>query len=153
MRTSAKGLAFIRAKESLARIGYLDGQGVPTAGWGHTGPDVQVGVVYTLEVCEAWFRRDIAEAEAEVRRLVDAPLTQGMFDALVSFEFNCGGLEFMVHGRPQASKLLRALRERRWNDAGEELVTWNNDGGLPSRGLLLRRAEELVIFAGERFPE
>jgi GH24 family phage-related lysozyme (muramidase) len=154
VKTSAKGLAFIRSKEKRVLTVYLDGGGVPTGGYGHTGPDLPpVGTSLSDEQIEGWFRGDVAEAEAEVNRLAgDLPLTQGMFDALVSFEFNTGGLEFHVQGKPHASKVLRALRERRWCDAVEELVPWNNDAGEARRGLLIRRLEEGLMFAGQRFP-
>src|SRR3990172_7015892 len=155
MNTSAKALAYIRTKETLALTAYRDGGGVLTIGWGHTGADVHEGDVIDLERAMVLFRTDVSEAESEVRRLVNhtkTPLTQSMWDALVSFEFNCGGLEFVSNGKTQRSRLLRALDDCRYCDAVEELVVWNNDGGRGVRGLLIRRLEEGLMFASEKFP-
>ena len=152
MKASASCRAFIRAKEKLALSAYQDGGGVLTIGWGHTGPEVRAGDVIDLSQATELFDFDVAEAEAEVNRLLTVPVTQGIFDALVSFEFNTGGLVFLAGGKAQRSTLLRALDDRRYCDAVEELVRWNNDGGRGVRGLLIRRLEEGLMFAGEKFP-
>ncbi len=40
--------------------------------------------------CEQRLIHDLKDAEAEVKRSVSVPLTQGQYDALVSFVFNWG---------------------------------------------------------------
>lgn len=49
---------------------------------------------YELDITEAeaeeLLRRDVQAAENAVLRLIDVPLTDGQFDALVSFTFNLG---------------------------------------------------------------
>lgn len=155
MNASAAGLTFIRTKEQLALTAYRDGGGggVLTIGWGHTGADVHEGDTIDMERAMALFRADVAHAEAEVRRVCFThTLTQVMFDALVSFEFNTGGLEIVAGGKAQPSRVLQAVNERRWCDAVEELVRWNMDAGKGVRGLLIRRLEEGLMFAGEKFP-
>jgi lysozyme len=149
MKTSAKMFMYIRSKETLSLDVYDDGAGVATQGYGHTGPDVVFGgPKITVEKADAWFREDLAAAEDEVRRRVLSPVTQGMFDCLVSFEFNTGGL-YLKNG---PSKALFALNERRYNDCVEEMVCWNIAAKKDRRGLLTRRLEESLFFTSERYP-
>ena len=152
MKASAKCKAFIRSKEKLELKAYRDGGGVLTIGWGHTGSDVHEGDVIDMAQAVALFDADVAEAEAGVDRVLRVPVTQGIYDALVSFEFNTGGAEIVVGGTARPSRCIEAVNARRWCDAVEELVRWNMDGGRGVRGLLLRRLEEGLMFAGERFP-
>jgi lysozyme len=44
----------------------------------------------TTERAAALLRRDVQTAEHAVLRLISVPLTDGQFDALVSFNFNLG---------------------------------------------------------------
>ncbi len=55
------------------------------------------------EQATAWLREDLGVTENAVRQLVDVPLSQGQFDALVSFVFNVGRSAF------SNSTLLRLL--------------------------------------------
>jgi lysozyme len=149
MKASAKCKAFIRAKEKLELRAYRDGGGVLTIGWGHTGPDVHEGDVIDMAQAVALFDADVAEAEAEVERAITAPLSQGMYDALVSLEFNAGAMR--LHG-DQLSTLARLVNASEPFKAAREFLAWIHDGGKPVRGLLIRRLEEALMFAGERFP-
>jgi lysozyme len=153
MKASAKLRMAIREEETFSAKVYDDGNGVATQGWGHTGPDVAFGNPdCDLKKAQLWFDGDISKAEREVDRLVKVTITQGMYDALVSFEFNCGGLEFLVDKKPRPSRALVAINERRWNDVAEELIKWNMDGGKDRRGLLSRRAREILFYTSERYP-
>jgi lysozyme len=105
--------------EELRLSAYLDTGGVWTIGWGHTASVKQGDTCSELQACN-WRREDLEKSELEVnRRTGDLPITQAMFDALVSFEFNTGGL---MLANDQPSKVLAALREHRWADAGEEMI-------------------------------
>ncbi len=149
MKLSAGGLASICGSEALRLSAYLDTGDVPTIGWGHTR-GVKLGDTCTEEQALVWRREDCAIAEGEVNRLCGGmPLTQGMYDCLVSFEFNTGGL-VLEGGAP--SKVLLALQERRWADAGEEMLKWNIDNGRTLQGLFRRRLEELRMYASEKWP-
>ena len=92
MKLSLNGVNLIHEFESLKLEAYLDGGGVWTIGWGHTGPDVYEGLTCTKEIADAWFIEDVSEAEVVVSHNVSYPINQNMFDALVSFEYNTGGL-------------------------------------------------------------
>lgn len=100
MRTSPQGVAEIAAHEGIVLSPYKDSVGVLTIGVGHTkgagSPDpaqFPMGVEQPLSAILAVFRADLARFEARVNRAVMVPLKQHEFDALVSFDFNTGGIE------------------------------------------------------------
>lgn len=55
-------LSDLKADESLRLIAYLDPEDVPTIGWGHTGPEVHLGLIWTVEQAEAALRADVQKA-------------------------------------------------------------------------------------------
>jgi lysozyme len=63
MQYSKNGLALTESFEANGPVltAYADplAHGKPTVGWGHTGPDVVVGAVWTREQCEEALRSDI----------------------------------------------------------------------------------------------
>lgn len=56
---------FTPPHEGVRYDGYRDPIGIPTAGIGHTGPDVVLGQVYSREQVMAWFADDLI-AHAQV---------------------------------------------------------------------------------------
>jgi lysozyme len=60
MITNKAGLELIKSFEGLRLKGYLCPAGVATVGYGHTGPEVKVGMVITLAQAEAYLRFDLA---------------------------------------------------------------------------------------------
>ena len=90
MQTSEKGLDLIRKYEGLRLAAYVCPGGKLTIGYGHTGPDVTSGKKITAEQANALLVKDVQRFESAVNELVKAPMTQGMFDALISFSFNLG---------------------------------------------------------------
>jgi peptidoglycan hydrolase-like protein with peptidoglycan-binding domain len=85
---------------------------------------------------------DVGRFEAAVNRLVKVPLSQGQFDALVSFSFNVG------EGALADSTLLRKLNARDYKGARREFARWNKGGGRVLPGLTRRRAAEAKLFGG-----
>lgn len=110
-------------------------------GYGHTA-FVKKGMRITAEEAEILLKADLQAAEAAVSRLVHVPLTQGQFDALVSFVFNLGG------GRLAASTLLRRLNRKDYDGAAEQFSKWVFGGGKKLPGLIARREAERQLFAG-----
>ena len=96
---------------------------------------------------EALLLKDLVRFEKAVNKQVLVPLSQGAYDALVSFTFNCG------EGAFADSTLLRKLNagEDPNTTAKAQLPRWTN-GGLP--GLVRRRAAEVELFcSGATGPE
>jgi lysozyme len=92
----------------------------------------------TQEQADAWLEQDVHEAELSVQGLVEVTLTPNQFSALVSFEYNTGGLA--------GSTMLRYLNEGNFAGAAEEFPLWDWAGGVQLPGLDRRRAAEKALF-------
>jgi lysozyme len=144
MTVSAKGLDLIKHFEGFFPKAYLCPAKVWTIGWGHTGKrhndgTVTKGRVITRAEGERLLAEDLESKYArDVRRLVNVRLSQGEFDALVSFHFNTGAL-----GR---STLLRKLNEGNRAGAAQEFGRWTRGGGRVLPGLVRRRKAERHLF-------
>jgi lysozyme len=95
---------------------------------------------FTKEEVDGILRFDIARFERGVVQLCPVPLTQGMFDGLVSFSFNIGT------GALQRSTLRQKLLRGDKTGAGEELLKYCMAGGKILRGLQNRRIDERALF-------
>lgn len=115
---------------------------VPTIGYGCTR-GVKMGDVWTREKAEQMLRVEIDAHAARVERLVTVELSQHEYDAVVSFDYNCGGLT-AKGGKP--SKALKRLNAGDRPGFIREMKTWCNFNGRPSRGLIARRAREAAWF-------
>lgn len=145
MSYSNKGLALTEQFEAAGGpvlVAYADklAGGKPTVGWGHTGPDVVVGAVWTREQCEHALLNDINWASHVVNTLVHASLTQGEFDALTDFVYNVGAGNF-AH-----STLLKYLNEKNFIMAAVAFEKWDKAHGVVVAGLLRRRYAEEAEF-------
>lgn len=145
MKTNAAGVALIKEFESLSLTGYLCPAGVATAGWGHTGKDVEVGKKYTRVRAETWLIDDLAKFEHEVSRRCRATPTPNQFAAMVSLCFNIGPGNFAK------SSVLRNHNAGETAKAAECFLLWNKataaDGEKRElKGLTRRRAAEAVLY-------
>lgn len=86
-------------------------------------------------------RNDVAVAERAVLRLISVPVTQGQFDALVSFIFNLGA------GALQRSTLRPKVNREEHADVPAELGKWVWAGGRKLRGLISRRSAESRLYS------
>ena len=141
MKPSQKAFEIIKHFEGLRLKAYRDGGGVLTIGWGHTGPDVRVDMEITRARAEQLLENDVARA----CQIIDTwaggyYMSQGQFDALVSFVFNVGAKQF------RASTLLRRLRTGQFKLAAAEFDKWVWDNGKVFDGLVRRRAAERRLF-------
>ena len=126
--------------------------GVTTIGWGTTGHGITMNTVWTQGECDEIFLKDMEKFEKSVRNLVRVHLTPWQFDALVSFQYNTGGL--MIHdsktGKAKPSTLLRLVNELKFEEATQEFHKWNkatvNGKKVVLPGLMRRRACEALMF-------
>ena len=139
MQISKAGLDLIKQFEGLHLKAYRCPAGVPTIGYGHTA-GVAMGQTITQQQADDYLRRDVRQFERAVSRLVSVPLTQGQFDALVSFAFNLG------EGALAQSTLLRLLNAGDYAGAAAQFDRWNKAGGRVLPGLVRRRAAERALF-------
>jgi lysozyme len=93
------------------------------------------------ESIDLLFDTDLLRFQSGVLRLCpDSALSQGQFDALVAFSFNCG------LGALQASTLRRLYNAGDITGAAAEFPKWNKGGGRVLPGLTRRRLEERNLF-------
>lgn len=155
MKTSPNGRKFITKEEGIYLYAYDDAKGPSsnrvnvgdsvkgtlTIGVGHTtaagAPTVTPGMTITAAEADAILAKDLEKVENEVNKLVKVPLTQNQFDALVSFQFNTGGL-----GR---SQILRSLNAKDYDGAANAFMNWTKANGNPTL-LAGRRKREIALF-------
>ena len=138
MKTSPRGLALIEQFEGLKLQAYQDQAGIFTIGFGHA--NAHQGQFETQEQAQDDLCADLGTAEEAVSRLVQVPVNQNQFDALVSFTFNEG------QGRLKGSTMLRLLNSGNPQLAANEFPKWDIVAGTPSEGLLRRRVAEQTLF-------
>ena len=139
MRISQEGVDLIKHFEGCYLDAYLCPAGVWTVGYGHT-KGVKEGDAIEQEAAEAFLIEDLESFEQAVTRLVEVPLTQQQFDALVSWTFNLGA------GNLAESTLLRKLNNYQYAEVPEQMMRWVRAGGQVLDGLVRRRAAEAALF-------
>jgi lysozyme len=144
MKMSSEGRRSLTERfEGLKETAYPDpGSGAEpwTIGYGHTGPEVHEGLVWSPEQCEEALGRDLAEAEEVVNHVVQVELNQDQFDAICDFEYNTGHL-------PNSTLLMR-LNAGRFGEVAAQLERWVWAHGTLLKGLVARRAAEAAEFNG-----
>jgi lysozyme len=145
MTCSPAAINLIKGFESLSLDAYLCPAGVWTIGWGHTS-GVREGLRITEELAEEFLRRDVAQVDQGLAKIIHAPLTQGQYDALVSLCFNlCGGAQRLPAIAP---RLVAKLDEGDYAGAANELLDIDKANGKVLPGLVRRRAAERALFVG-----
>jgi lysozyme len=96
--------------------------------------------VWTKDEVDGLLKFDLARFERGVAQFCPVPLTQGMFDGLVSFSFNVG------LGTLQRSTLRQKLLRGDKAGAAEELLKYCMAGGKILKGLQNRRIDERAMF-------
>jgi lysozyme len=95
---------------------------------------------WSQEEVDGLLRFDLSRFERGVSQYITVPLTQGMFDGLVSFSFNVG------LGTLQRSTLRQKLNRGDKAGAAEELMKYCMAGGKVLKGLQNRRIDERALF-------
>ena len=132
--------ALVIAHEGYKPEAYADpalGWSVPTICVGHT-LNVKKGDKATQGQCMQYLSSDLKKAGNDVARCVTAPITQGQFDALVSFQFNTGAV--------CRASLTAKLNAGDCRGAAKDFGRWVYAGGKVMPGLVTRRAAERKLF-------
>lgn len=132
---------------------YLDPVRIPTIGYGSIfnrkkNKPVQLGDVITKADAEHWLQVEVDKTANAVNTLCTVKLTQGMFDALVSFAFNVGTEE----GGLKTSTLLKELNKSNYEGAARQFDRWIHGAGKVLPGLVIRRNKEEALFRRDGFP-
>lgn len=119
MKTSDAGLLFIKEQEGCVLHVYRDFAGILSIGIGHAIRQGEHFDTLTDEEALELLSHDLRIAETVVNEHVQVSLSQGQFDALVDFTFNCGGGAFM------SSTVLRRLNQGNYCEAADALLMWD----------------------------
>lgn len=146
-RTVGKaGLDLIKSFEGLELKAYPDpatGGDPWTIGYGHTGPEVKPGLVWTQAQANNAIADDVTRFSSGVSDLIGAaPTTAGQFDAMVSLAYNVG------LGSLKESTLLRLHKEGDYAGAAAQFIRWNKAAGKVMAGLTRRREAEGKLYRG-----
>ena len=148
MEISKEGISLIKKFEGCELKAYRCAAGVPTIGYGSTH-GVTMDMEISQERADMLLLEDIEKFEQAVNDLVEAPLKQNEFDALVSWTFNLGPTNL------KNSTLLKVLNSSHpdWNDIPAQIKRWNKAGGKVLQGLIRRREAEALLFEGKEWHE
>ena len=97
---------------------------------------------FTMEEVDGILKSDLQRFERGVATYCPVALTQGQFDALVSFAFNVG------LGTLQRSTLRQKVLRGEMEDAADEFLKYCMAGGKVLKGLQNRRKDERAMFLG-----
>lgn len=156
MNVSPKAIEMIKHHEGVRQNPYQCPARLWTVGVGHVmfpvqgllkvdkrdtfQPPAEAMRKYSMEEVNAILRSDLARFEKGVANYCPVPLTQGQFDALVSFSFNVG------LGTLQRSTLRQKVIRGDMAGAAEELLKYCMAGGKILKGLQKRRIDERALF-------
>lgn len=147
MQTSPNGIVLIKKFEGCRLTAYPDpgtGSAPWTIGYGWTHPvdgkPVRPGMTIDQVTADRLLKTGLVSYENDVLKLVRVKLTQGQFDALVSFAYNVGSRALST------STLLKKLNVGDIKGAADEFLRWNKAGGKVMPGLTNRRKAERDVF-------
>ena len=113
-----------------------------TIGYGHT-KGVQEGDEISPAEAEQLLVEDLTAIADDLNRLVNVPVSESQYIALLSLAFNIGATAL------KKSTLLFHLNHKRYDEAAEEFDKWIYAGGRVSEGLKRRRAAERNLFEND----
>ena len=156
MKVSPKAIEMIKHHEGVRQNPYKCPAKLWTVGVGHVmfpeqgklkidqrdafTPPSEAMRKHSMDEVNEILRADLARFEKGVATYCTVPLTQGMFDALVSFSFNVG------LGTLQRSTLRSKLNRGDKLGAADELLKYCLGGGKILKGLQNRRIDERAMF-------
>ena len=156
MKVSAKAIHMIKHHEGVRQKPYRCPAKLWTIGVGHVlypeqgklklderdsfALKIEDFRTFSMEEVDAILRTDLDRFERGVEKFCPVALTQGQFDALVSFSFNVG------LGTLQRSTLRQKVLRGDMQGASEELLKYCMAGGKVLKGLLNRRKDEQAVF-------
>ena len=159
MKVSKEAIEGIKKDEGVRTKPYRCPALLWTVGVGHVIDQNHIRVKFddrkNLPIPDGWDRilsmaevdailaQDLATFERGVLRLCPSGLTQGRFDALVSFSFNVG------LGNLQRSTIRMKHNRGDFEGAAESFMAWTKAGGKELPGLVKRRKHERALYESE----
>lgn len=142
MKLDKKGIKLIKSVEGCKLTAYKvhSNEKYYTIGYGHYGADVRKGEKISSKRATEILEQDLEKFEKVVNVTVRVPITQSMFNALVSFTYNVGA------GALKSSTLIKYVNSKEYNKASNEFSKWTKCGNVVLTGLVKRRAKEKKEF-------
>ena len=140
MKASQKLIDAIKRFEGARLQAYPDSGGVWTIGYGHT-KDVKKGDRITQYQAEQLLKEDLAQFEAMANK-VKGLNTQGKYDAVVDFLYNCGPSNF----NSSTLKKYIECNKATW-EIQEQFLRWVYAAKQKLGGLVTRRIWEANRYA------
>lgn len=115
-----------------------------TIGFGSTGPDIHLGLVWTRAQAVQRMQDDMARISTSVTAIIgNSPTTQGQFDAFCDFAYNEG-----THALT-TSTLMMLHKMGNYAEAAEQFARWDLAANHVESGLVTRRAAEAALYRGQ----
>ena len=150
MHISQEGITLIKHYEGCPKdkdgnaVSYRCAANKATIGYGSLklidGSPVQDSMSISMQEAEELLAHELKEYEGYINNMVNVPLKQNEFDALVSWVFNLGPTNL------SNSTLLKKLNAKDWQDVPNQIKRWNKVNGVPNDGLIKRRNAEAALF-------
>jgi lysozyme len=154
MHMSQRGMKLLAQWEGIRKAVYDDVAGLPTIGVGHllTQDELHSGTIdidgravdYRSGLSDSQvldlLAQDLIRFEKAVEAVVQVPLLQNQFDALIAFTFNVGTSAF------EKSTLLKVLNQGQYDQVPAQLRRWVKAGGKTVDGLVNRRENEIALW-------
>lgn len=151
MGTSKAGYDLIKEFEGCYLNAYLDPVGIWTIGWGTitlNNRPVRKGDSITQKLADELLQAEVEGFEKDVNSIVEVPVTQSQYDALVSFAYNLGAGNLV--------KIAKLLNAGDVQGAADKILQFDHgeiNGELVKiAGLTRRRIAEREMFLSDIKP-
>lgn len=134
------GIDLIKSFEGCRLAAYLDTGGVPTIGYGHTGPGVQIGLKWSQSRADSQLVADVTQFAHAVGNACKVEPNDNQLSAMTSLAYNIGVAAF------KSSSVLRLHNQRKFAEAANAFSMWKKDNGEVVAGLVRRRAAEAQLY-------
>ena len=91
--------------------------------------------------------KDLLEFEEFVDKLIEVPLNQSKYDALIAWTYNLGPTNLAN------SSLRKVLNKGAYDEVPAQMRRWNKSNGEVLNGLVRRREAESLLFQGKEWHE
>lgn len=145
LKPSGDCVKMVKHFEGFSATPYHDSAGVLTWGYGETVGVDPNGTISEAEASKRFLWRLEDDYASYIPKVIEVPITQGMYDAMACFIYNIGGGAFT------SSTLAKKLNRKDYEGAGDEFLKWVYAGGEKLNGLVRRRESERRMFLGQNW--
>lgn len=134
----------IKRFEGCRLDAYKDSVGIPTIGYGTTGPTIKLGLTWTIQQCEDALTLRVIELENQINKILVVKQNETQLAALISFAYNIGINAFRKS--TMCDKINAGTYKFDEANIAEEFLRWNRAGDKVLPGLTKRRQAEQALY-------